>query len=394
MNDYLKLFQSHAEYEAFVSGGTMVKPNVSHCINENEVHYNQNVDYSKKYLTFESLADNTKLYFRATRPESTKTISVSTDNGRTWNECTSNNDTNGALIATLRMGQKLMIKGNLTTPQSGRGYTRFNGLTEEGECILYGNIMSLVYGDDFIGKTSMTKIVQEPIYGENDEITGYEEVEQAINLGWLFESVRNLVSAENLVLPATELSVDNGYGVYEGMFRNCTSLITAPSVLPATTLAGSCYYRMFYGCTSLVNAPELPATTLAGSCYQEMFSGCTSLTTAPELPATTLAGWCYNGMFSECTNLTTAPELPATTLTDRCYCNLFNGCASLNYIKCLATDISATNCTYHWVGTTDPRQIDMITVAPTGTFVKAPSMEGWTTGFNGIPTNWTLQNAS
>ena len=38
--EFLKLFQNHSEYEAFVSGGTMVKPNVSHCINENEVHYN------------------------------------------------------------------------------------------------------------------------------------------------------------------------------------------------------------------------------------------------------------------------------------------------------------------------------------------------------------------
>ena len=38
--DYLKLFQTHEEYEAFVSGGTMVKPNVSHCVSENDVHYN------------------------------------------------------------------------------------------------------------------------------------------------------------------------------------------------------------------------------------------------------------------------------------------------------------------------------------------------------------------
>ena len=38
--EFLKLFQNHTEYDAFVSGGTMVKPNVSHCIQENEVHYN------------------------------------------------------------------------------------------------------------------------------------------------------------------------------------------------------------------------------------------------------------------------------------------------------------------------------------------------------------------
>ncbi len=38
--EYLKLFQNHTEYESFVSGDTMVKPNVSHCVQENEVHYN------------------------------------------------------------------------------------------------------------------------------------------------------------------------------------------------------------------------------------------------------------------------------------------------------------------------------------------------------------------
>jgi hypothetical protein len=34
---------------------------------------------------------------------------------------------------------------------------------------------------------------------------------------------------------------------------------------------------MFYGCTSLTTAPVLPATTLASSCYNGMFRGCTSL---------------------------------------------------------------------------------------------------------------------
>lgn len=41
--DYLKLFQNHSEYEDFVSGGTMEKPNVSHCVSENGVHYNASV---------------------------------------------------------------------------------------------------------------------------------------------------------------------------------------------------------------------------------------------------------------------------------------------------------------------------------------------------------------
>ena len=51
----------------------------------------------------------------------------------------------------------------------------------------------------------------------------------------------------------------------------------------------------------LVSAPSLPATTLAGYCYYGMFIGCTGLTQAPSLPATTLAEYCYGNMFSDCT---------------------------------------------------------------------------------------------
>jgi hypothetical protein len=140
---------------------------------------------------------------------------------------------------------------------------------------------------------------------------------------------------------------------------------------------------MFRGCTSLTTAPELPATTMAIYCYADMFAGCTSLTTAPELPATTLASQCYYCMFQGCTSLTSAPVLPATTLVERCYCYMFQGCTNLNYIKCLTTNISASNCTYNWVRN----------VAASGTFVKASSMTSWTTDNNGIPANWTVQDA-
>ena len=142
---------------------------------------------------------------------------------------------------------------------------------------------------------------------------------------------------------------------------------------------------MFYGCTSLTTAPELPATDLAEECYRSMFYGCKSLITAPSaLPSTSVWRNCYNSMFEGCTSLTTAPELPATTSLGRyCYQAMFMGCTSLNHIKCLATDISATNCTQGWVDG----------VASTGTFVKNPNMESWPTGVDGIPTGWKVQNA-
>ena len=166
------------------------------------------------------------------------------------------------------------------------------------------------------------------------------------------------------------------------MFSGCSSLTAAPE-LPATTLTNRCYEYMFQNCTSLTDAPELPATTLADYCYHQMFYGCTSLTTSPELPATKLTTACYHSMFAGCTSLTTAPELPATTLARSCYGNMFKGCSNLNYIKCFATNISASDCTFFWVSG----------VANTGTFVKNSNMTGWTTGANGIPTNWTVENA-
>ena len=169
---------------------------------------------------------------------------------------------------------------------------------------------------------------------------------------------------------------------FHSLFYGCAGLVSAP-FLPATTLTEECYSNMFSCCSSLTTAPALPATTLAPSCYKSMFVDCTSLTTAPVLPATTLTEGCYSNMFQGCTSLTTAPFLPATTLDSYCYHNMFCYCSQLNYVKCLATDISADECVADW----------LFDVSPTGTFVKAAEMEDWPDGDSGIPEGWTVQNA-
>ena len=196
----------------------------------------------------------------------------------------------------------------------------------------------------------------------------------AVCYGSMFSYCTSLVTAPEL--PATTLTES----CYTSMFFGCTYLTIAPE-LPVKTLVPYCYSDMFYNCSSLTTAPELPATTLARNCYSNMFYGCTSLTKAPELPAIVLTEYCYSSMFHSCTSLITAPELPATTLADYCYVNMFSNCTSLNYIKCLATDISSHMCTYEWVNN----------VAPTGIFVKHPDMNNWEIGENGIPTGWVVK---
>jgi hypothetical protein len=359
--------------------------------------------YSLNYLTIKSLEDSNTISWKAGNSSLTKTISISTDNGETWTDKTS--DTTDVTLATLNIGDKLLIKG---TNNAYGDSSYYNYFVSTKEFNVSGNIMSMIYGDNFIGQTTFTS--------SNNYVFKF-----------LFYNCTKLKSVKDLILPATTLASD----CYRSMFNGCTSLTTAPELpattlanycyvsmfysckslttapeLPASTLAGYCYQNMFYGCTSLTTAPstlpattlanncyqgmfsgcklttapELPATTLANYCYQTMFSGCKNLTTAPELPASTLVSYCYQYMFSGCTSLTTAPELPATALKKYCYHNMFRGCTSLNYVKCLATNISAANCTNSWLRS----------VASTGTFVKAASMSGWTTGISGIPNGWTV----
>lgn len=145
------------------------------------------------------------------------------------------------------------------------------------------------------------------------------------------ETNPGIIEIEEGLLPATTLAAS----CYNSMFSYCTGLTSIPGgLLPATTLARSCYYDMFKNCTSLIVVPRLPATALADSCYFEMFKGCTSLTTIPSdlLPATTLKSACYSCMFIGCTSLTALPKLPATALNTSCYEGMFNGCTSLTTV--------------------------------------------------------------
>ena len=44
MGKYLKLFDTHSDYNTYITGQDKVLPNVSYCDNENEVHYNPYTD--------------------------------------------------------------------------------------------------------------------------------------------------------------------------------------------------------------------------------------------------------------------------------------------------------------------------------------------------------------
>ena len=324
--------------------------------------------YSGQHLTFEILSDGWMKITRAAR-----NIQYSVNAGP-WTTITGNSKT-----VQVSTNDIMQFKGE---NEEFSGVTfRSSGLTGFN---VYGNIMSLIYGDDSSGKTVLSgNVVFQKMFQNCTIIDASGLILPATTLtDYCYQSMFSSCSAMTAApaLPATTLTP----GCYRQMFAGCGSLAQAPE-LPATTLAEGCYLEIFQNCYSITTAPVLPATTLARGCYRAMFYNCTALTQAPVLPATEMVDTCYAHMFRGCTSLTTAPELPATILADSCYQVMFSGCTNLNYIKCLATDISASYCTNGWMSGVQ---------TTSGTFIKHPNMSSWETGENGIPDSWTVVDAS
>lgn len=257
-----------------------------------------------------------------------------------------------------------MFKGsNANVRYSGANfgdYTHFGGTAKFA---VSGNIMSLFYGDDFVG---------------NDEFV--PNITSAYMCAGLFANCSVLIDAKNLILPANDLS--KAKGCYRGLFANCTYLRYPPQILPATTWGESCYSFMFYNCTSLIQCPRIMNIDFApqGCCFS-MFNQCRSLRyNIPKiLTATTLGSECYRNMFHTCDLIETAPVLPALTLSDNCYTCMFFNCTNLNYIKAMFITAPTTSNCLGWTNN----------VSSTGTFIKNKNA-AWSDTSTFIPSGWTI----
>lgn len=252
------------------------------------------------------------------KPATMDYVAFSKD-GRNWTKYTSN----GSMSANA--GEKIYVKGSGS--ESGRAMgiadgefgwkfnvrpTSYSTTPVSNYAILSGNIMSLLYDDDFEDKLEVP----------------------ASGFAGIFSTECYFKDVSALKLPATTV----GNYAYARLFGSINSgyvksKFTTPPKLPATTLGAYCYIYMFRYVTTLEEMPELPATTLASYCYHSMFQGC-SIKEAKVLPATTLTPYCYNSMFSMQGSAIHIPHnmLPAMTLADYCYTNMFSNCSLLKYI--------------------------------------------------------------
>ena len=213
-----------------------------------------------EYFTIENISDsNVDVFLKNVNGLSSgrnyKTVAVSTDNGRTWTNYTSNE--NGTRVVNLRANEKLLMRatGAWTTYHSGTSslyeYNYINLFSNGGYVKVYGNIASLTHGSNF-ANTGLTP----PPYA----------------FPYLFYQQYCVVDASDLY-----------FGSYSEapfmlkMFEDCSRLQKAPKIqvsrIPANALANA-----FTRCTSLTESADLRTVrSLDISSLDTTFAACSSL---------------------------------------------------------------------------------------------------------------------
>ena len=206
--------------------------------------------YADKYLTFEVIEQGEIWY---SVPSALTPTDYSIDyriNGGEW--ITTTEGVTRITPINAPVGTIVEVRGVRNSYYGGNSNSCTFG-TRGGQANIYGNINSLIVGDNF-NNPDVT-----PEYGT---FTFFK----------LFYG-SSYFDASNLILPAMKVE-QNGY---RQMFYSCTTL-TKPPKLPATDVRENGYMEMFMSCPKLIEAPDLPAQTSYSQMYKQMFYGCTSLT--------------------------------------------------------------------------------------------------------------------
>ena len=324
-----KVMLGTTEAVAMYIGSTKIWP-----INTPQPH-----DYSQDYFTIESLENGNTITAVKNGSSRNPIIYYSLDNGETWSNQTLSSGT--ITFGIINTGEKIIFKSE--TAEWANAWNLYNKFSGNKNFKVYGNIMSLINGDNFISNSSFAG-------------------SSSFNLCGLFYGVTTIIDASNLILPATTLPVSS----YNGMFRGATNLAHGPKELPATSLQQDSCSSMFEGCINLEEAPIIRAMTFNGTgAMMRMF--CMNRNSKITTP-----------------KLTKGPVLPALTIGSTSYREMFKGNGNLVEVTCLAT--SGFGQCSDWLAN----------CSDTGVFYKNPNAtvgtDGWIRTTSQIPVNWTVQD--
>ena len=243
---FLKNFNNHSEYEAFVSGGTMELPNISRCITQTELHYNPRME-TRLIVTYNVInsSNPTQLYFYYIE-----------EGDEEWE------------ITAEKMFDKVEIDGtevSISTLDSGQGaYQLSNGIHRVAYTLKVPTLIgyddsTMTFGAMFIDCTSITNItipntvtsIGEDSFNSCSSLTSVNIPSGVTNIG--SQAFSGCSSLTNITIPSDVVSI--GYNAFNG----CSSLtnITIPSDVV------SIQYNAFSGCSvvspNFVNNSSLDA---------------------------------------------------------------------------------------------------------------------------------------
>ena len=279
--------------------------------------YNPVEVYSGQPFTFEAI-DNCSFGVTIRDNDSNSICSVlySLDSGSTW-DCLYSTGSSVSVAA----GNKIYFK-------SFWGQYWHSGIfVTTGRFNVEGNIMSLPWGDDFIKGPFYVPEMKKTLKKTTDHNEYYYEFRE------MLKGCTGLISARNLLLPATQDFGLYPQWVYTSMFSGCTSLTMPPIELPAPTVPANGYQEMFKDCCSLIETPEILATKAYDEAFESMFENCTSLSKVMQslyADSVYLQKDAYNSMFKYCINIKNTPDLARDVLWNGEY--VFNCCISLSSV--------------------------------------------------------------
>lgn len=295
-------------------------------------------------------------------------IEYSRNNGQSWKKLSNiNSQTVSITTPVISAGTSVIWRG-LGYKLSGNNGTARVHIVPQGCFNIKGNILSLLYKNNFRGVTSMKL---DPRY-----LTSHD-THVSIFLG-LFDSTK-VVDCSELILPLTTLRKK----YYSKLFKNCTYLVNAGFTLLPSNIPSYGYAEMFYGCTALTTTPDIQAKTVDDYGMNAMFYGCTSLKVAPELHCTSYINMSCGGMFQGCTSLATVPYIEDASLTGAPFHFFTISCKKLNYVKFLVKNIDNSGKLNRWMDGQVPN-------VNTSVFVKHIDATWTFTGASGVLSNWKI----
>lgn len=298
--------------------------------------------YENQYLTTEALESGTITFTIPSAVLATRVADVSYRKNKGEWVTTTNTSSDVVITVNVNADDVVEWKGNATVYAGGGTFESASHWGGTATFNAYGNLMSMLYADDFRGKTTYPSTTARA----TQHMFSYSLV----------------IDATNLILAATTCYNQ----AYMCLFDYCTSLIYPPAILPALVIKHAMYYNMFRGCTSMTTMPTILAEEIeennslhyAGmfdgcsalqyntaqtinvgiarqQCCQYMFRNCTSMVNAPNVECTDITSghnFAFGGMFYGCTHLQTPPErFDFDVVEYGVFDSTFRGCSSLEY---------------------------------------------------------------